>query len=181
MRTSYELADWQGYLTHNEIKEIKMGIILSHPTNRPMIAVNIGAGAGTSTISMLEEFGDLVVFSVDILASGSEITTNEHLRLMECGDEYTHRVKKIWGDSKIVGLNWPIKIDYLFVDGDHSYDGCAGDIKAWLPHLRLKGLVAFHDYGSPNWPDVKVAVDELMKDQKFIGRQDTIVTYQKVK
>jgi hypothetical protein len=126
---------------------------------------------------MLEEDNKLIVFSVDILGSGSEITTNEHLRLMECGDEYTHRVKKIWGDSKIVGINWPIKIDYLFIDGDHSYDGCAGDINAWLPHVKKGGVVAFHDYESPNWPDVKVAVLELMSKHEFIGKSDSVVSY----
>ncbi|MCK6586006.1 MAG: class I SAM-dependent methyltransferase [Polyangiaceae bacterium] len=51
------------------------------------------------------------------------------------------------GLSADVAKNWPALIDLLFIDGDHSYEGCIGDIKAWLPHVRAGGWVAFHDSG----------------------------------
>lgn len=177
MRTAEELSKWQGYLTLNEVKIIKD--IASLVSKKKPIFVNIGAGAGTSTISLLEANQEAVLFSVDILATGSEITTNEHLRLEECGDVYLRRVKRIWGDSKLVGVNWPIKVDLVFIDGDHSYIGCAGDIKAWVPHVHAGGYVLFHDFGSPVWPDVRIAVEELMPEYggKLLHRIDTVAVY----
>ena len=36
-------------------------------------------------------------------------------------------------------------IDFLFLDGDHSYEGCLDDTLSWLPKLRDGGIVAYHD------------------------------------
>lgn len=41
-------------------------------------------------------------------------------------------------------------IDLLFIDGDHSYEGCLADWKAYAPLLSPTALVAFHDVG---WAD----------------------------
>lgn len=179
IRTAYSLSDWQGYMTHAEIDLLKEFAQLAEKNaqHRTPIFVNIGAGAGTSTFSLLEAVPSSTIFTVDILASGSEATTNEYLRLKEMGLDKTGQVIKVWGDSKVVGLRWPIIVDLVFVDGDHSYDGCAEDIKAWLPHLRSGGVMAFHDYGSNNWPDVIPAVHDLMggKPDKVV---DTLAVYQ---
>jgi predicted O-methyltransferase YrrM len=37
------------------------------------------------------------------------------------------------------------KIDLLFIDGDHSYEGVRNDFIAYLPFLAQNGQVAFHD------------------------------------
>ena len=35
-------------------------------------------------------------------------------------------------------------LDCVYVDGDHSYEGCAGDLDAWWPTLRSGGIMAGH-------------------------------------
>jgi predicted O-methyltransferase YrrM len=52
----------------------------------------------------------------------------------------THR-----GTSIEVARVWSRPLDLLFIDGDHSYEGCSTDLKAWLPFLKPGGWVAFHD------------------------------------
>jgi len=37
-------------------------------------------------------------------------------------------------------------IDYCYIDGDHSLEGIYTDIKAWLPKVRVGGIIAGHDY-----------------------------------
>jgi predicted O-methyltransferase YrrM len=39
------------------------------------------------------------------------------------------------------------RIDVLFVDGDHSYDGVLADWRSFGPALRTHGVAAFHDIG----------------------------------
>jgi len=174
MRTAYELADWQGYLTRAEIDLLKE-LACQLPSN-PVI-VNLGAGAGTSTFAFLEARPDAVVFSVDILLTESETTTNEHLRLKEAPVEIAARCIKVWGDSKQVGVAWPFPVDLVFIDGDHSYEGCKGDILAWHETTRW---MAFHDYGSPHWPGVAVAVDESMQILwQEAGHVDTIKAFRR--
>lgn len=52
----------------------------------------------------------------------------------------THR-----GRSFEVASAWSRPIDFLFIDADHSYEGCSTDLKAWLRFVRSGGWVAFHD------------------------------------
>lgn len=37
------------------------------------------------------------------------------------------------------------KIDFLFIDGDHSYDGVKKDFEMYSPLVRKGGIIAFHD------------------------------------
>jgi predicted O-methyltransferase YrrM len=37
------------------------------------------------------------------------------------------------------------EIDLLFIDGDHTYDGCMSDIRNWYGHLAWNGHLVFHD------------------------------------
>lgn len=50
-------------------------------------------------------------------------------------------------------------LDFVFIDGDHSYDGCKRDIEAWLSKVKPGGWLMGHDYTIR--PGVKRAVDEL--------------------
>ena len=37
------------------------------------------------------------------------------------------------------------KIDFLFIDGDHSYKGVQKDFELYLPLMKKGGIIAFHD------------------------------------
>ena len=50
-------------------------------------------------------------------------------------------------------------LDFVFIDADHSYEGCLADIRAWGPKVKFGGLIAGHDY-SEKWPGVMRAVNE---------------------
>ena len=36
-------------------------------------------------------------------------------------------------------------LDFLFIDGDHSYQGVAADFENYAPMVRKGGLIGFHD------------------------------------
>lgn len=38
------------------------------------------------------------------------------------------------------------RFDYVFVDADHSFDGCYNDLNLWFPKVRWWGILAIHDY-----------------------------------
>jgi hypothetical protein len=54
-------------------------------------------------------------------------------------------------------------LDFVFIDADHSYEGCKADIEAWLPKLKAGGLLSGHDYDNPEYDfGVTRAVDEFI-------------------
>jgi predicted O-methyltransferase YrrM len=55
--------------------------------------------------------------------------------------------------------------DFVFIDADHSYEGCKADIDTWLPKLKPNGLIGGHDYQNPDFPAFGVtrAVDEFVQ------------------
>lgn len=40
-------------------------------------------------------------------------------------------------------------LDFLFIDGDHTYDGVRRDFETYGPLVRPGGLIAFHDIAAP--------------------------------
>ena len=36
--------------------------------------------------------------------------------------------------------------DYIYIDGDHSYDKVTQDINTWFPFVKPNGIIAGHDY-----------------------------------
>jgi predicted O-methyltransferase YrrM len=51
----------------------------------------------------------------------------------------------IVGDSQHVRYPQIGAVDLLFIDGDHSYEGCMADIANWYGNLAVNGHLLFHD------------------------------------
>ena len=58
-------------------------------------------------------------------------------------------------------------LDFVFIDADHSYEGCKADIEAWLPKVKLGGLLGGHDYENTEFPKFEVAraVNEAVENR----------------
>jgi predicted O-methyltransferase YrrM len=57
-------------------------------------------------------------------------------------------------------------LDFVFIDADHSYEGCKADIIAWAPKVRRGGFVTGHDYYE-RYPGVIRAVDEFFPEREL--------------
>jgi predicted O-methyltransferase YrrM len=94
----------------------------------------------------------------DAMTEGKRDTFSEFLGNTK---QFKKIIVPLRGKSVEVAQSFKEKIDLLFIDGDHSYEGCSSDLKAWMPHLRSGGIVVLHDYG---WAEgVQKTVDELVK------------------
>jgi predicted O-methyltransferase YrrM len=71
------------------------------------------------------------------------------------------------------------RIDFVFIDGDHSYEACKADIAAWVPFVKSGGVIAFHDFGS-RADGVTRAIFEAIKERRFAeiaGVAGTIIAF----
>jgi len=75
--------------------------------------------------------------SIDLFNSFSKPDQN-----MECirGDSHSYEIRSVFettlGDSKL---------DFLFIDGDHTYEGVKQDFEDYAPYVKSGGVIAFHD------------------------------------
>jgi hypothetical protein len=61
-------------------------------------------------------------------------------------------------------------LDFVYVDALHTYDDTADILRAYLPKIRPGGVLGGHDY-SDNYPDVRRAVHDVLKNNVKINRQ----------
>jgi predicted O-methyltransferase YrrM len=80
-------------------------------------------------------------------------------------------VQYINQDSRTAKLD--VVADLIFIDGDHSYEGCRGDFERFVPsNLRPGGYFVLHDYygyyeGTENRSPVKMVCDELVREGEY--------------
>lgn len=52
-------------------------------------------------------------------------------------------------DAAAVAAQQGMRFDFVFVDGDHSFEGCRADIETWLPLVKADGWLGGHDWQKP--------------------------------
>ena len=115
------------------------------------------------TNGVIVEIGTYLGGSAVILESGgAKVHT---IDIQPCEEIKGTSFVKIIGESLIIARTWMEPIDLLFIDGDHHYESIKEDLKAWMPHVKLKGKIIFHDYDSH--VGVTLAVHRAIED-KFI-------------
>jgi predicted O-methyltransferase YrrM len=95
---------------------------------------------------------------------------------------FTARSEPVVNDSLAAAKQLETKrgtIDFIFIDGDHSYAACKADILAWAPFVKRGGVIAFHDFGS-RADGVTRAIFEEIKAGTFaeiVGVAGTIIAF----
>ena len=130
------------------------------------VIVEIGAFKGKSSCFIAEGINSkrIQFFSIDTWYNDTMQQGRQDVfaGFLENIKPYKDKIQALRGYSYEVIRNWPQqrKIDFLWIDGDHSYEGVKRDIQDWLPLVKKKGIVCFHDYRDA--PGVKKAVDEII-------------------
>lgn len=95
---------------------------------------------------------------------------------------FASRAEPVVSDSLAAAQTLAAKrgaIDFVFIDGDHSYEGCSKDIVAWAPFVKRGGVMAFHDFGS-RAHGVTRAIFEATKGGRFaeiVGVAESIIAF----
>lgn len=75
-----------------------------------------------------------------------------------------------------------LPVDFIFIDGDHSYEGLKGDWEAWGPHVAAGGIVALHDSRGTNGAGSEIYTNEvIITDPRFevVASLDLLTCLQK--
>ncbi len=94
----------------------------------------------------------------------------KHLRKAQVAD-YVEIVRKTSGEA-VVG--WHARIDLLFIDGDHTYDGVKADWERFSPFMNPFDIVVFHYTlweirPDPNWQRKDMGVPRFVDELRLAG------------
>lgn len=141
----------------------------------PAIFVEVGSWEGKSSAYMAEGIRKRLLpvefYCVDTW-KGSPSDTSQQQRIKELGGDMfpmfqrnmrltgnDHIIKPQRMDSMEASKNFKdLSVDFVWIDGEHTYESCLNDLLAWLPKLKPSGVIAGHDTDIFN---VKKAVMEV--------------------
>lgn len=169
------------------------------PTNLDMVEIGSFKGRSTVLIGFAIKVGSKTgkLYAVD-----PHLGSEEHQQggtfahhMPESGstyDEFLRNIKSCELHEIVVPLRsksveaarrWSgAHIGLLFIDGDHSIEGCEGDFLAWDPFLTKGGIILLHDVG-PDFPGPAYVVDKYLKDSsryKILFQVDSLLVALKV-
>lgn len=77
--------------------------------------------------------------------------------------EFPGRHKLLREASEQTAQSLDVKLDFIFIDANHTYEHVLQDLKLWVPKVKSGGLVAGHDW-SRKFPGVIIAVMEYASE-----------------
>lgn len=151
-------------------------IALRCPSDKIIRGAEVGVWNGKNAEQLLRRLPLLHLSLVDRWAapdkkdsyysSGAEMALKSHAKHKAAYEEAMSRVRFAASrvdvqvcDSGYGAELYPDKFfDFVFIDADHSREGCYRDIVAWCPKVKKDGFIGGHDFAHPDQGDVKGAV-----------------------
>jgi predicted O-methyltransferase YrrM len=132
-----------------------LDLISDLPKNITM--AEIGCFKGESTLLFINSNKVDLLYAIDVWKGEKfELAEKEFdIRLVT-----KNIIKYKMTSSEAIGL-LP-KLDFVYIDGDHSYEWVKRDILNSLKVLKLNGIIAGHDYSSAYKDKVVRAVNEVL-------------------
>lgn len=155
----------------------------------PKVIVEVGTCLGHITANLCHfSSEEAQVFTIDICAEmGIPIPDNQRVseelrRRAEVGRYVNHfgdgrKARQILCDSRAFDWTTIPAPDFVFIDGNHTYDYVRHDTEEAFRHLNQGGVIVWHDYGGVE-AGVTQAVDEFSETVQGVRRvKDTWVAF----
>jgi len=151
--------------------------------NLPLLGAEIGVLKGENALRLLSSHDKLILHLIDTWEPFDEDSryrkTNDpnsgwdkatwdsfYAEVVSLAEKYLGRVFIHKGRSIEIATQFEDNLfDFIFIDADHSFEGCCEDILAWWPKVKNGGWLCGHDYNA--WPGVTEAVDKWSKENNF--------------
>ncbi len=149
---------------------------------KPSTVFEIGTFDGRTTLNMaLNSPAAAKIYTLDLPAAQMNATKlavakddKKYIDKAKSGQRYSAasgKITQLYGDSAGFDFGpYQDSIDFIFVDGAHSYEYALNDSRIALKLLRGgKGIIVWHDYDTVYWPGVTKALNQLRSTNGFQG------------
>ena len=157
---------------HTQTTPAERNCLARHATGRRNL-VEIGVMHGASTRVLCGAMApDGVLTAIDPFPAGRLGWSFEFaIARREVARAPSRQVVWMRQRSELAAEQWRGEIDFLFIDGDHSWRGIDRDWTAWSPFVKPEGLVLLHDSrsmpGRESHDSVRYTDDVIRADRRF--------------
>lgn len=140
------------------------------PASQDLVGVEIGTALGDNALSILFELPMKRLILIDpympyVDDSGDLVSYEQFYETTKNKFAVFPQVTIIRKTSEEAANEIPEPLDFVYIDGNHSYEYVKKDITLYYPKIRQFGVLGGHDY--PTGRGVKRAVDEFTKQHKL--------------
>lgn len=115
----------------------------------------------SGTLYMIDPWRELEDY---IDSSNHKNHPNAYLEAMQSIKGYEDRAFMIRAlSNQAVDLFEDESLDFIYIDGNHTYDSVKEDMELWFPKLKKGGLFAGHDYLRMDWDNTPFAENGIDK------------------
>jgi predicted O-methyltransferase YrrM len=147
-----------------------MGLLLNH--YRPRRMLEIGTQAGLSAINWAMnniELEKLVTLDVQDIVTHNPMTL-KMFKLLNI--EFVHtdskRFREVWDQQKF---------DFIFIDGDHSYEGVKADSDLAFELIAPGGIIVWDDYRLRQYPGIHRHINQLARTYPIKNIEGSSLAY----
>lgn len=165
----FEYGTFLGYSTSIFLKNT--------PSECKTISIDLG--------KKIENVGNIDVGSILL----NDKVNDDYLRIIQAKsgpiyvqdeiDKNNGRLELLYGDSKDISvekIGIEQKVNFVFIDGGHTYDIIESDTKNAFKMVK-NGIIVWHDYGSKIHGDVTKFVDTISTDKKIFHIENTMLSF----
>ncbi len=134
--------------------------------------VEIGRFNGGSTFLMSCANPDVPIWSVDKAPQNDDLLRSYFEQENRGGN-----VRLLVGDSQQGDYPEITAADVLFIDGDHTYEGCYADIRNWYDKLSPNGHMILHDAYEGKWGVQDAILDAMDQYSELQVVQSPIISH----
>ena len=150
---------------------------------KEMTMIEIGSYAGDSTEIFSKNFKRVIAIDPFLNDYDPNDVTCQYLDLNLVYEVFKERISKYdnidvikkTSDDAILELK-DLKVDFIYIDGMHTYDQVKLDIENYLPLLNCDCFIGGHDY-HPVWQGVVNAIHEKLGKPDAIFSDTSWVKY----
>jgi predicted O-methyltransferase YrrM len=132
-----------------------------------IVGLEIGVASGWTMNHFLQNLSNLQLTGIDPYVGymdgnikiAQEMLDAQYLAAQVNISDFAPRGKILRGYSQDFVNSFEDKsLDYIFIDGDHSYEGALRDCELFFPKIKSNGIFAGHDW---SFDGVRKAVNEF--------------------
>jgi predicted O-methyltransferase YrrM len=132
-----------------------------------IVGLEIGVASGWTMNHFLQNLSNLQLTGIDPYVGymdgnikiAQEMLDAQYLAAQDNISDFAPRGKILRGYSQDFVNSFEDKsLDYIFIDGDHSYEGALRDCELFFPKIKSNGIFAGHDW---SFDGVRKAINEF--------------------